>query len=86
MEDYRDDKGVVIKKASDSDFAEEYGDLIACGVQRLLCNKKFPDTTQQYQIFYSRYSVKNKVCNLIIDNESCKNIISSVLVDYLWTT
>jgi len=27
--------------------------------------------------------VKNKVCNLIIDNESCENIISSALVNYL---
>ena len=44
---------------------------------------KDPDTTHRHQIFYSRCSIKNKVCNFIIDNESCENIISSTLVDYL---
>ena len=33
--------------------------------------------------FYSRCSVKNKVCNLIIDNESYENIVSHALVDNL---
>ena len=28
-------------------------------------------------------SVKSKVCNLINDNESCKNIVFRALVDYL---
>jgi len=27
---YKDEKGVVIKKASDSDFAEKHGDPVAC--------------------------------------------------------
>ena len=44
---------------------------------------KDPHTTQHHQIFYSRCSVKNKVCNLIIDKESCENITFSALVDYL---
>ena len=52
-------------------------------VQWLLCNKKNPDTIQRHQIFYSRCAIKNKVCNLIINNNSCKNIASTVLVDYL---
>ena len=38
---------------------------------------------QRYQIFCSRYSVKSKMCNLFIDNENCKNIISRALMDYL---
>jgi len=33
--------------------------------------------------FSLRCSVKNKVCNLIINNDSCKNIVSTALVDYL---
>ena len=57
--DYRDEgEGVVIEEGSDSDFAEEHGDPIACVVQKLLCNQKVPNTTQRHQIFYSRYSVK----------------------------
>jgi len=38
---------------------------------------------QRYQIFYSRCSVKSKVCNIIIDNERSKNILSRILVDHL---
>ena len=44
---------------------------------------KEPDTIQKHQIFYSRYLVKNKVYNLVIDNGSYENIISNALVDYL---
>ena len=33
--------------------------------------------------FSLRCSVKNKVCNLIINNDSCKNIVSTAFVDYL---
>jgi len=67
----------------DSDFAVEHGESATCVVQQLLCNQKALDTTQRHQIFYSRCSAKNKVCNLIIDNGSCENIVSSTLVDYL---
>jgi len=59
---------------------------ITCVVQRLLCNQKNPDIIQRHQIFYSRCSVKDKVCNLLIDNGSCENIVSSLLVDYLELT
>ena len=38
---------------------------------------------QRHQIFYSRCSVKSKVCNLIINNGSCVNVMSRALVDYL---
>ena len=33
--------------------------------------------------FLLKCSLKNKVCNLIINNDSYKNIISTILVDYL---
>ena len=59
------------------------GEVATCVVQWLLCNQKNPDTIQRHQIFYSRCSVKNKVCNLIINNDNCENIISTALVDYL---
>ena len=78
-----EDEGVIIEDASDSDFVEEHGDSVAYVVQKLLCNQKIPDTTQRHQIFYSRCSVKNKVCNLIIDNGSCENIVSHALVKHL---
>jgi len=77
MAEYEDeDKEVVIEDASDSNFVEEHDDHVACIVQKLLYNKKISNTTQRHQIFYSNCLVNNKVCNLIIDNESCENIIS----------
>jgi len=80
MADYDDEDEVKIDtKLEDS----EHGESVFCMVQQLLCNQKTPDTTQWHKIFYSGCSIKNKVCNLIVDNESCENIISSALVDYL---
>jgi len=43
---------------------------------------KRPTILQHHPIFYSRCSVKSK-CHLIINNRSCKNLISRALVDYL---
>jgi len=84
MADYEDEDEVKIKtEPENSDFAEKHGESTTFAVHRLLCNQKAPDTTQRYQIFYSRCSIKNKACNLIIYNRSCNNIISSTLVDYL---
>ena len=72
MTDYEDneEKGFEIEELNDSDFAEEHGESVICIVQKLLCNQKALDTTQRYQIFCSRYSIKSIVCNLFIDNES----------------
>ena len=58
-------------------------EFITCVVQRLHCNQKTPGTTQRHQNFYSRCSVKSKVCNLIINNKNCKNLVSRALMDYL---
>ena len=68
MEDYKDKDEVLIDtELEDSDFVEEDEKVTTCVVQLLLCNQKNPDTTQRHQIFYSRCSMNNKVCNLIID-------------------
>jgi len=83
MANYGDEgEEVVIEDASDSDFIEEHRDPVACIVQRLLCNQKIPNTTQRHQIFYSRCSVKGKICNLVIDNGSCENIVSRALIEF----
>ena len=76
MVDYEEEDEVeIVTEPEDSDFAKEYGELATYVVQRFLCKQKNPDTTQQHQIFYSKCSVKGKVCNLIIDNGSCENIV-----------
>ena len=84
MADYEEDDDVLVEtKTEDSNFIEEHVNPIACVIQKVLCSQKIPDTMQRHQIFYSKCSVKDKVCNLIIDNGSCKNIVSKVLVDHL---
>ena len=85
MTNYVDDKEeeFEIEESNDSDFADEHGKSATCIVQRLLCNQKALDITQRLQIFYSRCSIKSIVCNLIIDNRSCENIVSTALMDYL---
>jgi len=84
MADYEDaDEMENETEPKDSNFTEEHGESVTCMVQQLLCNQKALDTTQRHQIFYSRCSVKNKVCNLIIDNGSCENIVSHALVKHL---
>ena len=85
MSDYKEDEEeeFEIEEPDDFDFAEEHGNAITCIVQKLLCNQKASDTTQRQQIFYLRCSVKNKVCNLIMDKGSCKNIMFRVLVEHL---
>ena len=85
MTDYKDDEEqeIEIEELNNSNFVGEHEECTTCFVQRLLCNQKALDNTQQHQIFYVRCSVKSKVCDLIIDNESYENIVSRALVDYL---
>ena len=83
MADYEGEDDVLIEtEPEDPDFVEEHGEPITCVIQKVLCSQKVLDTTQRHQ-FYSRCSVKDKVSNLIIDNESCENFVSKALVDYL---
>ena len=43
MADYEEEDDVLIEtKSEDSDFVEEYGEPIACVVQKVLCNQKIP--------------------------------------------
>jgi len=82
--DYEEEEDVLIETEPEySDFIEEHCNSVTCVIQKVLCSQKIPDTMQRHQIFYSRYSVKDKVCNLIIDNESCENVVSRALVDHL---
>ena len=53
MADYEEDM-LIETEPEDSDFVEEHGDHVACVIQKVLCNQKVPDTTQQHQILYSR--------------------------------
>ena len=73
---------LIETEPEDFDFLEEHGNLVTYVIQKVLCSQKIPDTTQIHQLFYSRCLTKDKVCNLIIDNGSCENIVSRALADY----
>ncbi|KAJ9562400.1 hypothetical protein OSB04_007560 [Centaurea solstitialis] len=65
-----------------AEFAEEdLSKKINIVVQRVLLAPK--EDGQRNNLFRSHCSVNNKVCDLIIDNGSCENLVSQKLVDYL---
>ena len=51
-----------------------------CIVQRLFLTPKKSDNSQRYKIFQTRYTICNKVCNMIIDSGSSENVVSKALV------
>ncbi|GJV22324.1 putative nucleotidyltransferase, ribonuclease H [Tanacetum coccineum] len=49
-------------------------------VQRTLCSLKVSDSSQRNKIFQTKCLVKEKICSIIIDKGSCKNLVSKALV------
>ena len=65
-----------------ADVAEEEGERVNCVVRRVM-NVSNIDESQRRNIFTTSCTVKNKVCDLIVDNGSCKNFVFRKLVDHL---
>ena len=78
-----EDEVKIDTESEDSDFAEKHGRSPPVWYSGCSATKIPPPLYND--IKYSTQSVwsKNKVCNLIKDNESYKNIVSRALVDYL---
>jgi hypothetical protein len=55
-------------------------------VQRLLNAQIDVSDDQCKNIFHTRCQIRDKVCEMIIDNESCTNIASTILVEKLGLT
>jgi len=63
------------------EFSEEDSDdKVNFVLQRMLLASK--EEGQRKNLFKTRCSVNNKVCDLIVDNGSTKNLVSKKLVDY----
>jgi hypothetical protein len=54
-----------------------------CIIQRVLLTPRLDEPTQRHNIFKTRCTINQKVCNLIIDSGSCENIASQGLVTAL---
>ncbi|XP_024005017.1 uncharacterized protein LOC112082150 [Eutrema salsugineum] len=71
--------------SNDMDEEVEYpdtGELLV--TRRVLSVLVHPEeTAQRENIFHTRCTIKNKVCNLIIDGDSCTNMASKYMVDRL---
>ncbi|KAK9200299.1 hypothetical protein WN944_015496 [Citrus x changshan-huyou] len=52
-------------------------------IRRLMYTPKKDESIQQHNIFKTRCTVNQRVCDLIIDSESSENIVSKTMVDKL---
>jgi hypothetical protein len=92
-----DNREVMIESEDDSDWVPELvDDSDDDGVVYLVTGESFvakralnthikvDEAEQQREnMFHTRYHVKNKVCNIIIDEGSCTNVASTTLVEKL---
>ncbi|KAJ9554084.1 hypothetical protein OSB04_018129 [Centaurea solstitialis] len=66
----------------DLDFVEEdLEEKVVCVLQHVLLTPK--EEGQRKNLFRTYCAINKKVCNLIVDNGSCENLVSQKLVDHL---
>jgi hypothetical protein len=60
---------------------EDEGELLV--IQRLLLTPKQEEPSQRHNIFKTKCTVNQKVCDVIIDSGSCENVVSKTMVKKL---
>jgi hypothetical protein len=68
----------------EEDFEPVKGDLLV--VQQVLKAQIDVSDEQHENIFHTRCQIRDKVCEMIIDNRSCTNVASTTLVEKLGLT
>ena len=69
------------KDECDEDVTEEEGEKLALVIQRVLYSKP-SDDNQRHQIFRSKCTIQDKVCQLVINGGSCENFIPRKVVEH----
>ncbi|XP_020243576.1 uncharacterized protein LOC109821832 [Asparagus officinalis] len=63
--------------------ADDDGEQLSCVVRRLLLAPKAEEPSQRHNIFRTRCTVQQKICDVIIDSGSSENIVSRHMVEKL---
>nr|GEV66581.1 transposon Ty3-I Gag-Pol polyprotein [Tanacetum cinerariifolium] len=79
--------GLTVDKAFQEEDELEHAEPLDGGakqvtyvVQCTLCSPKVSDSSQRNKIFQTKCLVKEKICSIIIDGGSCKNLVSKAMV------
>ncbi|RDX93950.1 hypothetical protein CR513_23724, partial [Mucuna pruriens] len=77
-----DDEMLPLEDCSDIEVVEPIDGVVLVTRHALSIQpKEDGDVEQREHIFHTRYLVQGKVCNMIIDEESCTNVASTILVE-----
>jgi hypothetical protein len=81
QEEFREVEEEDLREYTGGEFGEgDEGEFVNCIIQRVLFALKLEEPTQRHNIFKTRCTINQKVCNLIIDSGSYENIVSQGLV------
>ena len=64
-------------------YEDEGVSLVIRLIRRLMYTSKKDESIQRHNIFKTRCTVNQQVCDLIIDSESSESIVSKTMVDKL---